>query len=157
MALEIERKFLVDESRLGPLADGQSIRQGYIGTTDLCAVRARVAGSAAWLTLKGESRGSVRTEFEYPIPPQDALQIIAELCAERVIIKTRYRRQYAGHCWEVDVFEEDNFGLIVAEVELAKASEPLQLPVWVTREVTDDPRYYNNNLATTPYCSWGEP
>ena len=97
MALEIERKFLVDESRLGPLADGQSIRQGYIGTTDLCAVRARVAGSAAWLTLKGESRGSVRTEFEYAIPPQDAFQIIAELCAGRVITKTRYRRQYAGH------------------------------------------------------------
>ena len=59
MAIEIERKFLVDESRLGPLVDGQSIRQGYIGTTDLCAVRARIAGTAAWLTLKGESRGSV--------------------------------------------------------------------------------------------------
>jgi adenylate cyclase len=157
MAVEIERKFLVDQKRLGPLVDGQSMRQGYISTTELSVVRVRIAGTAAWLTIKGETRGSIRSEFEYAIPPQDARQIIDEMCGGQVIIKTRYRRHHAGHCWEIDVFEGDNTGLIVAEVELARESEAVQLPDWVTREVTGDPRYYNNCLATRPYCHWHEP
>lgn len=157
MATEIERKFLVDESKLGPLVNGQPIRQGFIDTAGLTAVRARITGNQAWLTIKGETRGSVRTEFEYPIPSRDASQIIEEMCGELVVIKTRYLRQHAGHCWEIDVFEGDNAGLVVAEVELSCESEALQLPDWISREVTDDPRYYNTCLAATPYCQWTGP
>ena len=37
--------------------------------------------------------------------------------------------------------------MIVAEVELERADEPLTLPDWVTREVSADSRYFNSNLV----------
>lgn len=156
MAREIERKFLVDPGRLGALADGVEILQGFIETRDLTVVRVRIAGGDAWLTLKGKNTGAVRTEFEYPIPVSDARQILSELCGERVIVKTRYLRQFAGHTWEIDVFAGDNAGLSVAEVELKSEDENLLLPDWVGLEVTEDPRYYNVNLLSHPFCDWGD-
>ena len=104
MALEIERKFLVFVDSLGPLDDGEDISQGFIATADLTAVRVRLSSNGAWLTLKGKSIGARRMEFEYAIPAGDARQILAELCGGLVITKTRYRRQYGGHEWEIDVF-----------------------------------------------------
>ena len=38
-------------------------------------------------------------------------------------------------------------GLVLAEVELDSAEQALDLPDWVGREVTGDPRYMNNRLA----------
>lgn len=156
MSQEIERKFLVDPARLGPLTHGVNMRQGFIETADLTVVRVRVAGEAAWLTLKGANTGAVRTEFEYPIPPADAEQILAEMCTDRIIVKTRYLKQVGGHTWEIDVFENDNAGLIVAEVEIESEKDQPQLPDWVTEEVTGDARYYNINLMLNPVTRWGE-
>ena len=96
------------------------MEQGFIPTKDLTAVRVRVAGHRAWLTLKGASTGATRSEFEYPIPVADARQMIAEFCGGKVISKTRYRMTYSDHLWEIDVFSGDNAGLILAEVELAE-------------------------------------
>lgn len=154
MALEIERKFLVDTGRLGPLADGEEIRQGFIPTANLTAVRVRISGAMAWLTLKGANTGPRRSEFEYRIPPGDAQQILDELCTGPVLSKIRYRRQYREHLWEIDVFEGDNAGLVVAEVELASETDSPELPDWVTEEVTGDPRYYNVNLCNNPFSRW---
>ena len=52
------------------------------------------------------------------------------------------------------MFEGDNAGLVVAEVELTHEGETPELPPWVGEEVTDDPRFYNVNLLTHPYCRW---
>lgn len=154
MGQEIERKFLVNAARLGELTDGEVMRQGYIDTMSLATVRARIAGNRGWLTLKGGNRGGVRSEFEYEIPVEDARQIIDELCRGPVIAKTRYRREYRGYTWEIDVFEGDNAGLVVAEVELGAVTEDPPLPDWVTAEVTSDPRYYNSQLARHPFRQW---
>ena len=156
MAREIERKFLVDQDRLGPLEDGVAIRQGFIATADLTVVRVRIAGERAWLTLKGKNAGPVRTEFEYPIPVEDARQILAQMCGGKVMAKTRYLRRCGGHTWEIDVFEGDNAGLVVAEVELQSEQETFQRPEWVTEEVTLDARYYNVNLMSYPFSRWRE-
>ena len=64
MATEIERKFLVDPDRLGPLGAGVAMSQAYISSTENAVVRLRVAGDEAWLTLKGRNTGPVRSEFE---------------------------------------------------------------------------------------------
>ena len=154
MALEIERKFLVDNERLGPLSDGEEIRQGFIPTANLTAVRVRISGLMAWLTLKGPNTGARRTEFEYRIPSGDAQQMLDQLCVGSILSKTRYRRQYRDYLWEIDVFEGDNAGLVVAEVELASETERPEIPDWVTQEVTGDPRYYNVNLCNSPYSEW---
>ncbi len=154
MAQEIERKFLVDIELLGPLQGGVEMVQGFIPTSDLTVVRPRIAGQRAWLTLKSANKGATRTEFEYEIPPEDARQIIDELCGGRVVSKTRYTRQHGRHLWEIDVFHGDNDGLVVAEVELGSEQEDLLLPEWVLGEVTGDARYYNVNLLAHPYRNW---
>lgn len=154
MAKEIERKFLVDTHKLGELTDGKEIRQGFIPTEELTVVRVRIAGDDAWLTIKGKNAGPTRSEFEYPIPKQDAHEMLDELCTGPQITKYRHNIDYCGYVWEIDVFLGDNQGLIVAEVELEDADCSLSLPQWVTEEVTDDPRYYNVNLANHPFKDW---
>lgn len=152
MAVEIERKFLVtgDGWRNG---SGVLYRQGYLNRDKSRTVRVRIAGDAAFLTIKGRSVGATRAEFEYPIPVADAQALLA-LCDGPLIEKTRYRVPHAGHEWEVDVFAGDNAGLVVAELELQSESEAFAAPAWLGEEVSHDARYFNSNLATQPFCTW---
>lgn len=76
------------------------------------------------------------------------------LCEGPIIEKRRYRISHAGHLWEVDEFQGDNEGLVVAEVELSSEADTPDLPPWIGREVTGDPRYYNSNLTVHPYREW---
>ncbi len=154
MGQEIERKFLIDIGKLGVLENGQSIKQGYVPTNNKTAVRVRVKGSEAFITLKGEIKGTTRSEFEYPIPVEDALAIMNELCSGPTIDKTRYVVKSAGHAWEIDIFHGDNEGLIVAEVELEDENEIVEIPDWVTKEITGDMKYYNSNLLDHPFSKW---
>jgi len=154
MAKEIERKFLIDISGVESIGSGSRIKQGYISTTDNTAVRIRVSGAVAYLTLKGENQGVTRSEFEYEIPIEDANEIIKELCSGPVIDKTRYLVEYGSHTWEIDVFHGDNDGLIVAEVELESETEEVDLPKWVINEVTGEVKYYNTSLWDNPFNKW---
>jgi len=146
MPLEIERKFLVrsDDWRGGAAA--VQIRQGYLAASPTLSVRIRRAGALAFITVKG-GQGIVRTEYEYPIPPDEADEMLDTLCARPLLEKRRYVVPVAGADWEVDEFEGALAGLIVAEIELGHAEQTIELPSWVGREVTDDPRYLNANLA----------
>ncbi len=155
MAREIERKFTVDMKKWHPDGAGIQVRQGYIPASGRTSVRVRVTGDRAWLTIKGETVGPARDEFEYSIPPADAHQMLETLCARPFIEKTRYFTEYAGAAWEVDVFEGENAGLVVAEIELAHEDQAFEKPPWVLMEVTDDPGYYNVNLVSRPFCKWG--
>lgn len=154
MAKEIERKFIVDTAKWHPEDDGIQVRQGYVPTSGKTAVRVRVSGNRAWLSIKGENTGAVRSEFEYPIPAEDAHQILDELCERPFIEKTRYYVDHAGMTWEVDVFGGENAGLVIAEIELASENQEITLPSWVADEVTDDPKYYNANLVKYPFKDW---
>jgi adenylate cyclase len=49
-----------------------------------------------------------------------------------------------------------NQGLVVAEVELTSPDQAVDLPDWVGREVSHDPRYHNSNLARHPFTQWGD-
>ena len=154
MAKEIERKFTVDTRKWNPEDGGIRVMQGYLATSGNTAVRVRISDDSAWLTLKGQNRGPVRSEFEYPIPAADAQQILEELCQRPFIVKTRYLVKHAGATWEVDVFEAENEGLVIAEIELASEQQEIVLPPWVITEVTDDPKYYNANLIKFPFKRW---
>jgi adenylate cyclase len=153
LAVEIERKFRVtgDAWRND---SGVLYRQGYLNRDKLRTVRIRIAGSAAFLTIKGKSTGATRAEFEYPVPMDDAQALLA-LCDGPLIEKTRYIVLHAGHRWEVDEFAGDNAGLVVAELELSAEDEAFERPAWLGPEVTQDARYFNSNLATQPFCTWG--
>ncbi len=154
MGQEIERRFLIDIGKLGVLENGQLIKQGYVLTSNKAVVRVRVKGSEAFITLKGEIKGTTRSEFEYPIPVEDALAIMNELCSGPTIDKTRYVVKNTGHTWEIDIFHGDNEGLVVAEVELEDENEIVEIPDWVTKEITDDMKYYNSNLLDHPFSKW---
>jgi len=153
MAIEIERKFLVSGTAWKNAA-GVAFRQGYLNRDKHRTVRVRVAGDAAFLTIKGVSVGATRSEFEYPIPLADA-QALLTLCDGPVIDKVRYRVEVDGTVWEVDAFAGDNAGLVVAEVELLREDQPFARPHWLGEEVTHDARYFNSNLASHPYRAWG--
>jgi adenylate cyclase len=157
MGIEIERKFLVDRERWTPEDEGTLYRQGYLSDKKDCVVRVRIAGDEAYLTVKGASEGVTRLEFEYPIPRPDAEALLERLCEQPLVEKTRRRVSFRGKIWEIDTFHGDNEGLVLAEVELSAEDERLDLPPWIDREVSDDPRYFNSNLARLPYTRWGEP
>ena len=154
MATEIERKYLVLDETWRSRAVGTVFRQGYLSTVKERTVRVRVVGELGYLTVKGLTVGSVRTEFEYQVPIADAERMLAELCEQPLIEKTRYVIEENGLTWEIDEFAGANEGLIVAEVELGDESQRVDPPDWAGEEVTDDARYFNANLIAHPFSEW---
>ncbi|GAB4196170.1 MAG: CYTH domain-containing protein [Coleofasciculaceae cyanobacterium] len=154
MATEIERKFLVKGDEWRSLATGIVYRQGYLSTKKDCSVRVRLVADRGYLTIKGLTQGFSRAEYEYVIPAEDAREMLDNLCVSPLIEKTRYKIDYAGLTWEVDEFAGENQGLIIAEVELPEENHQIELPNWIDKEVSDDPRYYNVNLIQHPYSHW---
>ncbi|WP_314105049.1 CYTH domain-containing protein [uncultured Stenotrophomonas sp.] len=161
MGLEIERKFLVTSDAWQAAAHAViPMAQGYVNDTaaiesgaQKASVRVRIQGDAAFLNLKSREIGHTRQEFDYPIPVEDARALLA-LCVGGLIDKRRHLVRHGGLLWEVDEFLGDNAGLVVAEVELEHADQPIDLPEWAGDEVTDDVRYYNLALAAHPYTTW---
>ncbi|WP_448518951.1 CYTH domain-containing protein [Rhodoflexus sp.] len=156
MPVEIERKFLVKNQDWKKNAEAKVFRQGYLCNDSKKTVRVRVAGDTAFITIKGSAQYISRAEFEYPVPVEDALYMLNALCDGPLIEKTRYYVPYKGLIWEVDEFEGDNSGLIIAEVELTHEDQEIPLPPWAGQEVTGDERYYNANLVHNPYKNWRE-
>jgi len=145
--IEIERKFLVNKELWNEVSKPTSIKiqQSYLSSDPNCIVRVRLKNEKAFLTIKSKTVGISRNEFEYEIPYSDA-QAMIQAFATKSIIKKRYEIVYETHTWEVDVFEGKLAGLIIAEIELKHENEDFPLPIWVEKEVSDDPQYYNSNL-----------
>lgn len=156
MAKEIERKFLVKPRNWSELGPGLKIRQGYLSTVPERTVRVRTYGDRGYITIKGKTSGISRDEYDYEIPFGGATEILDHLCLQPLIEKTRYRIPFKGHTFEVDEFAGANRGLTIAEAELKSADEKIELPEWIDRDVSDDPRYFNSNLAQKPFTSWGK-
>ncbi|EME27578.1 adenylate cyclase [Galdieria sulphuraria] len=153
--VEIERKFLVLSTEYRDKSVRKyTIRQGYVFASKDKSVRVRLTDEEAYLTIKGETLGPKRKEFEYSIPTTDAEQLLNSLCLKPLIEKTRYLVEDKGFIWEVDEFLGDNIGLVVAEVELNDEQVHLELPDWVGKEVTEDTRFYNSVLFQSPFCFW---
>lgn len=155
MNQEIERKFLVDQTKWNQLdkPNGKIIVQSYLSTNPDKTIRVRIYGEQGFLTIKGKAKGLTRPEFEYEIPLVDAKQMI-KLFGEVSIEKKRYEIKIDNHIWEVDVFEGDNKGLIIAEIELTSEKEHFTKPHWLTEEVSDEPKYFNSSLQKRPFNNW---
>ena len=155
MGTEIERKYLVDSEKWEVMnkPEPKLYRQGYFKTNPGKSIRVRYSGEHSYLTIKSDPVGISRSEFEYEIPNKDALQLLDHFC-DAELEKKRYNIIHHDKKWEVDVFLKDNEGLIVAEIELEYADEPIDLPGWIEKEVTGDERYYNANLVLNPFTTW---
>jgi len=155
MATEIERKFLLltdDWKRLA--REHICIQQGYFGTAEKASIRVRISGNEANINIKSATLDIVRKEYEIPIPLDDAKEMIEYLCQHPIIKKTRYLVPFGSHIWEIDEFEGDNEGLVVAEIELSSVDEDFKKPEWLGEEVSNDKRYYNVCLVNNPYKNW---
>ncbi|RIZ67581.1 MAG: CYTH domain-containing protein [Methylococcales bacterium] len=155
MAIEIEHKFLLaNDTWRQQVQRSVVFRQGYLSSQATSSIRVRISDETAWLNIKSATIGTQRHEYEYEIPLQDANEILDMLCKKPIIEKTRHYVHNDGNVWEIDEFYGENEGLIIAEIELSDINESFSRPEWVGDEVTNDIRYYNNNLAVYPYSNW---
>ena len=153
---EIERKFLVHSlDFITEASQAQKIVQGYLNSAPERTVRIRIKDDKGFITIKGkgDATGTTRFEWEKEINLQEAEALI-HLCETGVIDKTRYLIKKGNHTFEVDIFEGENKGLIVAEIELSEANETFEKPNWLAEEVTGDERYYNAFLSNKPFRTW---
>lgn len=154
MGLEIEKKFLIKNDNWKEIVlEEKEISQGYLSASPNRTVRVRIMGKVGFLTIKSKSKGSVRSEFEYEIPLDDAKELM-ELCEKPILAKTRHWVKHENHTWEIDVFEKENKGLVVAEIELTREDESFLIPDWIGKEVTEETKYYNSQLIENPYSNW---
>lgn len=155
MAVEIERKFLVDRQLWSSQVPEKSrqLRQAYLSDDPDKTIRVRTAGEQGYLTIKGRAKGISRQEFEWEIPLEEAHELINNFAAQ-VVEKVRHYITYKGKLWEVDEFRGLNEGLLVAEIELTSEEETFEKPDWLQEEVTHDPRYLNAKLAKHPFQQW---
>ena len=154
--IEIERKFLVKSNAFLKLFKTQNrIVQGYLSSVPERTVRVRIKGKKGYLTIKGKSNesGISRMEWEKEIDVTEAEQLL-QICESGVIDKIRYEIELGNHVYEVDVFEGENKGLIVAEIELQSETESFEKPDWLAEEVTGDERYYNAYLSKKSFTTW---
>ena len=154
MGVEIERKFLVTGDAWRTLGMPALLRQGYLSTDPARTVRVRIEAGQGVLTIKGKNRGATRGEWEYPIPLDEAAELLDTLCPAPLVEKYRTRVTIGNHVWEVDEFLGANAGLLVAEIELTAEDEMFLLPEWVGAEVTGEARYYNSSLIKVPFSQW---
>lgn len=154
--VEIERKYLVTNCDfIMESKENFRIVQGYLNSNPERTVRVRIKGGKGLLTIKGigNESGMTRFEWEKEITVSEAETLLL-LCEKGAIDKIRYNVIFENHLFEVDVFQGENEGLIVAEIELQSENETFSKPNWLGNEVTSDERYYNSFLSNRPFKYW---
>lgn len=155
MGVEIERKFLTrNDSWRTQVERSLPMRQGYLHRADNSAIRVRICGDQAHINIKKTQDGIQRLEFEFDIPLDDAEDLLEKVAMAPQIEKTRHELRFGDHLWEIDEFQGENAGLVVAEIELNDPDELFERPEWLGEEVSQDRRYFNSNLILHPFKSW---
>jgi len=155
MGVEIERKFLVDHDKWAQVTkpEGTHFRQGYILSDATRTIRVRTTDKTGYITIKGASAGISRKEYEYEIPVGEGNELLDNFALSE-LKKIRYCIDFEGKVWEVDVFFDDNEGLITAEIELDSETEEFTKPGFIADEVSDQDKYYNSSLSVHPFKDW---
>lgn len=153
MALEIERKFIVNPQKLPESGEGDHYIQGYLDPSRM-EVRVRITPNGCMLTFKSNTPGLIRSEHEFSIQAQAGQALLDDLGDGALIDKHRTAVEHAGRTWDVDHFHGENEGLITAEVEMESEDETVSIPDWAALEVTGEARYANSYLAKHPYTTW---
>ena len=144
--MEIERKFLVKQLPKN-LSDYPclQIEQGYLTTDPV--IRIRRQNEDYILTYKGRGL-MVREEHNLPLT-KEAYETLKPKIEGVLITKKRFCIPFDPYTIELDLFENDHAGLIVAEVEFPSEAEALSFtpPDWFGEDVTQKCEYQNNYLA----------
>ena len=154
MCIEIERRFLIKNNDWEKLITRRTnIIQGYLSSnSDSWIVRIRSEDNLFKLTLKKHITKSKNFEFEYDIPKKEGDMIISEI--KNLIIKERFYLLVNEKEWIVDRFKGENFPLQIAEVELQTIDEQINLPDFLSTEITGLKKFSNFELSSKPFSSW---
>ena len=145
--MEVERKFLVAAEPDLEGTESDEIVQGYLAVGSDGEVRLRRKGEKLVLTAKRGS-GLARDEAEIELARAD-FELLWPLTEGRRLHKRRHLIPRGGLTIELDVYEGDLEGLVVAEIEFSSESEAgsFEPPEWLGEDVTGDERYLNETLA----------
>ena len=154
MALEIERRFLIKNDNWKEFIIKKIyIEQGYLSKSlDGWITRIRFTGKNSKIALKKHIKGFTNYEFEYSIPRSDAETMMSNLSS--TIKKERFFLEIEKKSWIIDCFKENNFPLEIAEIELSREEEDLNLPSFISEEITGLTNYSNYSLAKKPFSEW---
>jgi adenylate cyclase len=152
VAIEIERKYLLRALPTMPaVSDVLEIDQGYLPGAKLVErlrrQRSRRGEIRYFRTIKGGT-GVERIEIEEETD-QRVFDHLWQLTDGRRVRKRRYLVPQGRDLWEIDEFTDRV--LVLAELELERASQQVTIPPWLSpvlvRDVTDEREYTNLALA----------
>jgi adenylate cyclase len=145
--MEVERKFLVPEPPDLDGTEADEIEQGYLAIGADGEVRVRRKGDKLVLTAK-RGEGLSREEAEIELD-RERFDDLWPLTDGRRLHKRRHVIPHGDLKIELDVYEGDLEGLVVAEIEFSSEGEANSFhpPDWLGDEVTGDHRYLNETLA----------
>ena len=154
MALEIERRFLIKNDNWKEFITKKIfIEQGYLSKSlDDWIIRIRFTGKDFKIALKKHIESFSNFEFEYSIPRKDGETIMSNL--SNTIKKERFFLQVEKKSWIIDCFKGNNYPLEIAEIELSKKEENLNLPSFISKEITGMTHYSNFSLTKKPFSEW---
>lgn len=166
MALETERKFLVDGHQLKgvvwpvPVHDSHILQRFLIPedpsvSSERIRIRIFDVGPVSYThTRKTRVSAGVHEEEEQEVTPE-AFYRLSRRADPAMTLLSKDRRVFAweGHTFELDTFYDAFRGLVVMEVELGSLEEPVVLPPFipVLRELTHDSAFTNAGLARMGY------
>ena len=156
MSLEIERRFLIKNDNWREFITKKVfIEQGYLSKDlDDWIIRIRFTGKEFKIALKKHIKSFTNFEFEYSIPIKDGEKIMSNLT--NTIKKERFFLEVEKRPWSIDCFKEKNYPLEIAEIELSSEEEDLNLPSFISKEITGMKHYSNFSLANKPFSKWKE-
>ena len=154
MGLEIERRFLLKNDNWKEFITKKTfIEQGYLSNSlDGWITRIRITDKDSKFALKKHIKGFTNFEFEYSIPKSDAEKIMSNLPSK--IKKERFFLEVEKKSWIIDCFQENNYPLEIAEIELSNEEEDLFIPSFISKEITGLTHYSNLSLANNPFSDW---
>lgn len=148
--MEIERKFLISKvpDHLNSYPCRQ-IEQGYLCTHPV--VRIRKQDDEFFLTYKSSGM-MIREEYNLPLTEESYLHLRTKTDGI-LIAKKRYCIPFGAYTIELDIFEKDLSGLVLAEVEFPTEEEALSFspPDWFCEDVTHSGLYHNSYLSRHGY------
>ncbi len=154
MALEIERRFLIKNNKWKKFITKKIfIEQGYLSSSlDDWIIRIRFTGKDYKIAFKKHIESFTNFEFEYSIPRKDGETIMSNL--SNTIKKERFFLEFEKKSWIIDCFQEKNYPLEIAEIELSNEKEDLNLPSFISKEITGLKYFSNFSLANKPFSEW---
>lgn len=158
---EIERKFLIELPNIKqleklPNCHKTEIIQTYLKSSPDIEIRIRQRGEGENFTytktIKQEVSLGKRIETESRITKNEYLKLLIESDPTRhPITKTRYCLMSQGQYFEIDIYPQWKDKAII-EIELTNAEHKIKFPKFINiiKEVTDDKKFFNSNLAKIP-------